>query len=76
MNLDQMLIDKQLGPFDIDDQQIIGKELLINHLEDSIETFLQFYGEDELMEQIRAKQMAAAQSPNTKFSKLKAMMGK
>jgi hypothetical protein len=33
-------------------------------------------GEDQLMEQINAKQKAEAQSPNSKFSKLKAMMGR
>jgi hypothetical protein len=50
LNLDEILHNSQTGPFDIDDQQIVDQALLINHLRDSVETFLQFYGEDELME--------------------------
>jgi hypothetical protein len=48
MTLDNLVEDNHLGPFDYNDQQVVGRELVIVNMENAIQLFLQFFDEEEL----------------------------
>lgn len=50
MTIAQMSEYEGLWAVDLEDQQIVGRELVIANLEESIRTFLDYFGVDELMQ--------------------------